>query len=373
MAIQSLNATTYKAENLGDVKPIITIGGDDASKFIPNINASFFNDEFYFNLNEKNRIVDKESASIVNDKLLQSFSDGITDEYYIDKTGRLKWDKVFSACPKEFIISYKIKCSSGIEFLYQGELTEKEKEHCERPDEVIGSYAVYCSKINNKYKTGKVCHIYRPFVIDANGKKEWCILTIDNGYLYINLPIAFLQTATYPVRLDPTFGYTSVGGSTDTGSITKAAYAYGTPASNGELTNIALYCATESGTATLKTGLYADSAATPAGLLAASSAGDTITTISSWCSSTIAYSVLSGTQYWLAFWANYSGITYYYDSCDNNEYAVASAHDMSDPFNTAGYLTWRVSIYATYTSEAGGTTPKGVLTKPILGCFGGMI
>lgn len=27
MAIQSINATTYKAENLGDVKPLVTLGG----------------------------------------------------------------------------------------------------------------------------------------------------------------------------------------------------------------------------------------------------------------------------------------------------------------------------------------------------------
>lgn len=49
--ITAINQTTFKAENLGDVKPLVIIGGSDTTKFVPNINMSFHDDEFFINLN----------------------------------------------------------------------------------------------------------------------------------------------------------------------------------------------------------------------------------------------------------------------------------------------------------------------------------
>lgn len=36
--IEAVNSTTYKSTGLGDVSPVIVIGGTDLSKFVPNIN-----------------------------------------------------------------------------------------------------------------------------------------------------------------------------------------------------------------------------------------------------------------------------------------------------------------------------------------------
>jgi len=105
----------------------------------------------------------------------------------------------------------------------------------EQPENVIGSYAVYhATKKNNcvggkEYKTGKFCHIYRPHITDADGNETWGELEIDEeaGILTVVVPESFLDNAVYPVVVDPTFGYTTAGGSnaqlfsTSYGSITR--------------------------------------------------------------------------------------------------------------------------------------------------------
>lgn len=93
----------------------------------------------------------------------------------------------------------------------------------ERPENVIGSYAVYSSeeKVNyvggKEYKVGKVGHIYRPKIFDSTGKSVWGDLKIDvqKGILSVTIPQEFIDTAAYPIRhaAGLTFGYTSTGNS----------------------------------------------------------------------------------------------------------------------------------------------------------------
>ncbi|RLB69417.1 MAG: hypothetical protein DRH04_05245 [Deltaproteobacteria bacterium] len=83
-----------------------------------------------------------------------------------------------------------------------------------RPMNVVGSYAVYHKwKANNEYRTGKAFHIYRPHVTDARGNETWADLRIENGVMTVTVDREWLNNATYPVRIDPNFGYESVGGS----------------------------------------------------------------------------------------------------------------------------------------------------------------
>lgn len=110
--------------------------------------------------------------------------------------------------------------NKDVEYLYQPELTQEERDlgHY-RPENVIGSYAVYSKTLKHnvvggkEYKTGKVGHIYRPKIRDSNGKEIWGILNINNGLLTITIPQDFLENALYPVYVDPTFGYTTAGSS----------------------------------------------------------------------------------------------------------------------------------------------------------------
>lgn len=93
-----------------------------------------------------------------------------------------------------------------------------------RPENVVDSYAVYnqdgktgnFSKIGGKnYQTGKAFHIYRPQIIDVKGNKTWGRLRVDKlkGQLSVEVDKDWLASATYPVTVDPTFGYASIGAS----------------------------------------------------------------------------------------------------------------------------------------------------------------
>ncbi len=85
-----------------------------------------------------------------------------------------------------------------------------------RPENVVGSYAVYSDKANGLYGTGKVAHIYRPLVTDAKGLMVWGVMSISGNVLTVTVDQAWLSKASYPVRVDPTFGYTSIGASSET-------------------------------------------------------------------------------------------------------------------------------------------------------------
>ena len=107
--------------------------------------------------------------------------------------------------------------SENLDFRYQGELTQEDIDDGDiRPDNVVGSYAVYhSSKSNNDYMTGKAFHIYRPTATDDNGNWTWGEIFIDviASKLIVTIDQGWLDNAKYPVLIDPTFGRTDVGAS----------------------------------------------------------------------------------------------------------------------------------------------------------------
>lgn len=140
------------------------------------------------------------------------------------RSDALEIDIILNRKPATNAFVYDIK-TEGLNFYYQAALTQKEiDDGCHRPDNVVGSYAVYhkTGKNNHKYRngieknygTGKFCHIYRPQAIDADNNKVWCDLHIDTRVMTITVPQDFLDTAAYPVVIDPTFGNTNIGSST---------------------------------------------------------------------------------------------------------------------------------------------------------------
>lgn len=140
-----------------------------------------------------------------------------------DEHGGFELELEFDDKPKSNVVQFSVR-SKNLAFHYQPELTEEEiADGCVRPDNVVGSYAVYHKTQRNhiegqkNYKTGKAFHIYRPYAFDKTGRKVWCDLQIDEQaqILTIIVPQNFIDTATYPVIVDPTFGYTTAGASSD--------------------------------------------------------------------------------------------------------------------------------------------------------------
>jgi len=76
---------------------------------------------------------------------------------------------------------------------------------------LAGSYAVYKKETLLGEGTGKLCHINRPEIVDARGRRCWGDLVIQGDRLEITVPERFLSEAAYPVVVDPVVGTTSVG------------------------------------------------------------------------------------------------------------------------------------------------------------------
>lgn len=124
-----------------------------------------------------------------------------------------------------------------------------------RPENVVGSYAVYSSYKGNEYKTGKVLHLYRPLLIDANGNRVWGAINVTGNTLTISADRTWLDNAVYPVVIDPSFGSTSAGGSSTTTYWNSAAYgAIYTLTEEGTVTTITAYVSAS--TVNCKAALY---------------------------------------------------------------------------------------------------------------------
>ncbi len=128
--------------------------------------------------------------------------------------------------PTSNVFTYQFENWVDKEFVYQPPLnagttsplcTETDCNGSYRPVNVVGSYAVYSlahyghESNGTNYETGKMLHIYRPLVSDASGSSTWATLSYDAGVLSVIVPQAFLDSAVYPVLVDPTFGFITIG------------------------------------------------------------------------------------------------------------------------------------------------------------------
>lgn len=125
--------------------------------------------------------------------------------------------------PASNVFTFQLDNWQNLDFFYQPPLTAQDiKDGVSQPDNVVGSYAVYYKHHANhiegqtNYATGKAYQIFRPLVTDANGATAWADLSYSNGVLTVTTPQGFLDAAVYPVKIDPTFGYTTCGASTAT-------------------------------------------------------------------------------------------------------------------------------------------------------------
>jgi len=207
--------------NLDDAD--ITIGGSMPGRFVPNINCKKWNDECWLNINHPD-VVGVETESFVDDKAAIKVGNN-THRYYVTDDGKLEYEIEFKERPESNAVELNLDFPAGLRFCYQdtlynewlrddrGMLWEEYQQRHNRPENVIGSYAVYWREANNQFKTGKFCHIYRPELIDANGKRAWADLHIDakTKKLTITIDGEWLDQAAYPVILDPILGYNTAG------------------------------------------------------------------------------------------------------------------------------------------------------------------
>jgi len=249
-----LNSTTWKhtAKDDKDDRLEVIIGDDKQPDFKPQIKIQRWDNE----VNASFRLVDDETDTpiikeeesrikyIKPKKELHFYNIEPNDEL---REGGFEFEIILKEKPKSNKLEFTIN-AKGLKFYYQPPLTEMLKvgdwngkivkvteTHAYTKDEktgelipfihgpeyVIGSYAVYhenkagdYSRVGGKnYRVGKVFHIYRPKIIDANGNWIWGKLHIDTdrGILTITIDHDWLNAASLPLTVDPTFGYDTAG------------------------------------------------------------------------------------------------------------------------------------------------------------------
>ncbi|MBL7072697.1 MAG: hypothetical protein ISS33_02820, partial [Candidatus Omnitrophica bacterium] len=106
----------------------------------------------------------------------------VDSTFVINESGGVEFEVVFKEIPDSNVVSLPIE-TEGLVFYYQGPLSKEEiAQGAARPEEVVGSYAVYHeSKQGGNYKAGKAFHVYRPKIIDANGDWVWGVLKIEHS------------------------------------------------------------------------------------------------------------------------------------------------------------------------------------------------
>ena len=372
-----------------DVPCTIKIGGT-TEKFVPNINTSKWNDECWLNINHPD-VVNTEVEQFIDNKIELSIGNN-THRYYVNQNGRLEYEIVFRAKPTSNKVELDLDFSDGLSFFHQPALTQEEiDEGGERPDDVINSYAVYWKKKNNKYRTGKFCHIYRPKITDAAEHWEWCDLEYKDKKLTITISQNFLDSAVYPLTLDPTLGYTSIGGTVggeDSRSYANRGLTFQNDIAilTGIVTRVWFYCRNTFVAEPVELGVYDESGGEPNNLLGSDSVNGSP---SSWVSidvSSGAWPITSGNDYYAACQAfagpisapvTYdTGLTgaslcYYTINPLPNPYG---AHSHSSGVMLSNYFEYAAAGGTTYyQSVSGSLTPTGALSKTPGKALGGAL
>lgn len=349
----------------------VEIGDTKQTEFIPQAKIMRWNNETNFSIRRDNgarSFIERDGKIVAEGK----DENVIIYELDVDEQnedGGLEIEIELPRRPSTNVFEFTLQ-TKGLNFYYQPALTAEEIEQgASQPENVIGSYAVYhATKRDNRvggkhYKTGKAFHIYRPKAIDANGAEVWCELNIDEqtGVLTVTVPQQWLNRASYPVRIDPTFGYTSIG-ATQALQGAQAIYAnmYQDPGEAGSISSFSVYTRKETANREFRAGIYVqNSTRANSALVSPQSDAVTVTSTSfSWLTSSVTgdLSIISQ-DYIMAMLvsgaASPNRIGYVYDT-GGTATIVTSGYtypSFPDPIgNGLGEFSRQYSIYATYTA-----------------------
>ena len=367
--METVTNSLYRIINtLGDK---IEIGDVTSTNFVPIIRLTRWNEECELSFDCGERQLS--NAQVLDNSVVWE-TPFFTFKYYQKDEDNFEYEIVLKVKPSRNFWIFPVQLENLVAY-HQPPLTrEFNAEDCvelsethvilkgslmeiNRPTNVVNSIAFYHKTRTNmhksvedaeKYQTGKAFHLYRPECVDADGKRAWGDFTLDaNGNVVMTIPQDFLDTAKYPVSIDPTFGYTSIGGSSGNSTANYIRGSLFTLSENGTVTNINVYLDTATGN--VKLAIYNSA-------LNKIWADDTGQAINAGWNTKSGLSVPINTgDYWL-LWKNSASGTYYrYDTGASNQglygaHAYATAYPTS--FTPDGYQTRMYSVYATYTAGA---------------------
>jgi hypothetical protein len=355
MGLSQINDTTFRFD-IGD--EYVELGDRYSNDFIPTAKINRWGGECFVEPRFNTLI---KPTPVLEGNILKWVSPNL-EVHFFEDAGSFEYMTVLNQKPASNIISFDIE-TQGLDFLYQPVLTQEEIDRGDiQPENVAGSYAVYhstrtnihsCKADADKYKVGKAFHIYRPQAVDSSGKKTWCLLSIDiqAGTLIIEVPQNFLDTATYPVYIDPNFGYETIGsaGSIIENDIQGSKF---TCTEAGTATNITAYIDITGGNFDTKTAIYKHS---DASLLAGSN--EVNVAADGWIEYNVSGS-LTAQDYVLEAWSESTANTCYLkrDSGDTDQShrVVGEVYNGWPDPATWQHYTYKHSIYCTYTAAGAG-------------------
>lgn len=284
--------------------------------------------------------------------------------------GGMEINIILNSKPSSNVFTFQLDNWENLDFFHQAPLTDQEiKEGANRPDNVVGSYAVYYKDHANhiegqtNYATGKAYHIFRPLVTDANGAITWADLFYTNGVLIVTVSQSFLDNAIYPIKIDPTIGNTVAGasiGAETSNRVIASAFTPTTNASGGSVTEIQFYGRRiDVGSPNIIGGIYN----TSSNVLSPQSTAVSVTNnVVQWWVMTFSGPTLSGsTNYWPAIIKDASPTTRLVEAHDtgsngDGKFGGTATYPTFPNPDSFTDTTSRYSIYATYTASASVST-----------------
>lgn len=311
----------------------------------------------------------------VSDTTVRHESRNAIVELY-EKGGRFEFEIMLLRRPRTNRIPLNINLGNVIAYP-QPPLTPFEIEQgFSRPENVIDSWAFYKIGAKNiytsreeslKYRVGKVGHLYRIHAEDDNRDGSWARLLLLNGQYFIVFDNDFIQSARYPIVIDPTFGWETQGATPIALENDHVASRFTATGGDGTGDRISIYLNVTSEAHLVKCMLYgdgdgeADLSAIPA--IANGITDETDVGVSeTWndFSFAVAPSITNNTPYRPSGWAeNESGsCEAYYDTTIAGAYAYRLTNNVYNGFPNPitfgeGFNDYRLSIHIDYTLSAG--------------------
>ncbi len=384
----------YLLSSWGNRNESCRIGGDAATsggKFSPNVNISYpcgsSEEQFYINLNRKDVLSDKKADVLPSGEISLSIGDE-TDLFYLDASGRLKWDIVFAARPKKNVFDWELTCSPGISFHRINAPSESAiaDGHKLFPG-VEGDYLIYCDRSGDfiddneqlivSYGIGKLGHLHKPIAIDANGVTVVCELEINPAAkrLRITIPGAFVDTCALPFRLDPTFGAPTSEPTSGSSTISGRLRGVGsTPASAGTADSVSIFLNGTFPTAgRLQCAVYTGAVGSN-GALQGYTNELSGTGVGGWLTVNFASgpAITNSINHTAVVQCNGTSYETAYDAVNADLYygsQVYSVNNWPNPYtDSKSNDAYRYGIYCTYTTGSAGKLPTGI-ARPVMNVF----
>lgn len=351
----------------------VELGDTRASQFLPQMKLLVWGNEANFSARLSDAKFDLGEISHIAEKT--TWRRGLVEAAFYPTGEGYEFELILASRPISPTIEFSLQ-HKNMAFFFQPALTKEEERAGDyRPDDVVGSYAVYhASRKGNEYGIGKAFHLYRPWAQDATGKRVWCDLAIDPklNRMTIALPVEFWRSAVYPVLVDPTFGYTSAPATESAWTSNRLYGATGTPASSGTVTSIWVYARVTTGSGNVKPVLVLKSAKTIVSN-GVGNPGAVNTTSGAWreCTYTTGPSVTGGTAYYVCAVGD-SGMDFgrfYFDNTGSSgDAAIDTSNSYTTPTDPTDMTTQarQYGFYADYTEPPSMLPPFPRIVQPIL-------